>query len=200
MESAAGSSEDLATKCRRALKSVVAKLTALPALDALVHQALPEGIMKMVLEQVGLLLLLLAGCTAHVLAQLLRHGCTACQCFKHISYMGATTVKETCLGTQNGVTHHPRTCWTDLFVLHNVHHLSSDPACMCAPPLSCVILQVGKVLANDPAGRSQFVHSGGLAAVQQMAEAPDSKLKEAVDIINSCYPEEVVRYYSPSYR
>jgi hypothetical protein len=33
-----------------------------------------------------------------------------------------------------------------------------------------------------------------------MAEAPDSKLKEAVDIINSCYPEEVVRYYSPSYR
>lgn len=62
------------------------------------------------------------------------------------------------------------------------------------------VLQVGKVLANDPAGRSQFVHSGGLAAVQQMAEAPDSKLKEAVDIINSCYPEEVVRYYSPSYR
>ncbi|WIA21450.1 hypothetical protein OEZ85_000659 [Tetradesmus obliquus] len=109
MESAPGSSEDLATKCRRALKSVVAKLTALPALDALVHQALPEGIMRMVLEQVG------------------------------------------------------------------------------------------KVLANDPAGRSQFVHSGGLAAVQQMAEAPDSKLKEAVDIINSCYPEEVVRYYSPSY-
>jgi hypothetical protein len=62
------------------------------------------------------------------------------------------------------------------------------------------LLQVGKVLANDPTGRSQFVHSGGLAAVQQMAEAPDSKLKEAVDIINSCYPEEVVRYYSPSYR
>jgi hypothetical protein len=52
MESAPGSSEDLATKCRRALKSVVAKLTALPALDALVHQALPEGIMRMVLEQV----------------------------------------------------------------------------------------------------------------------------------------------------
>jgi hypothetical protein len=53
MESAPGSSEDLATKCRRALKSVVAKLTALPALDALVHQALPEAIMRMVLEQVS---------------------------------------------------------------------------------------------------------------------------------------------------
>jgi hypothetical protein len=57
MESAPGSSEDLATKCRRALKSVVAKLTALPALDALVHQALPEAIMRMVLEQVRPLLL-----------------------------------------------------------------------------------------------------------------------------------------------
>ena len=55
------------------------------------------------------------------------------------------------------------------------------------------------MLANDPAGRSQFVHSGGLAAVQVMAEAPGSKLKEAVEVLNSCYPEEIVRYYSPSY-
>lgn len=39
-------------------------------------------------------------------------------------------------------------------------------------------LQVGKVLGNDPSGRAAFVHSGGLAAVQQMAEAPGSKLKE----------------------
>jgi len=40
-----------------------------------------------------------------------------------------------------------------------------------------VLEQTGKVLANDAAGRSQFVHSGGLAAVQQLAEAPGSKLK-----------------------
>jgi 3-methyladenine DNA glycosylase AlkD len=103
------SSEDLKTKCKRALKAVVAKLTHLPALDALVHKSLPESIMKMVLEQVG------------------------------------------------------------------------------------------KVLSADPASRSSFVHSGGLAAVQQMAEAPGSNLKEAVDIINSNYPEEIVKYYSPGY-
>lgn len=109
LEGDAGSSEDLKTKCRRGLKAVVAKLTHLPALDALVHRTLPESVMKMVLEQAG------------------------------------------------------------------------------------------KVLVNDPAGRAQFVHSGGLAVVQQMGEAPGSKLKEAVEIINSCYPEEVVRYYSPSY-
>lgn len=55
----------------------------------------------------------------------------------------------------------------------------------------CACPQVGKVLGNDPSGRAAFVHSGGLAAVQQMAEAPGSKLKEAVEIINSAYPEEV---------
>lgn len=63
MEQHPNSSEDLATKCRRALKAVVPKLTSLPALDALVHQQLPESVMKLVLEQVrngrggGLLLL-----------------------------------------------------------------------------------------------------------------------------------------------
>ncbi|DBA77500.1 hypothetical protein WJX77_001185 [Trebouxia sp. C0004] len=103
------SGEDLKGKCRKALKAIVAKLTFMPALDALVHRQLPESIMKMVLEQVG------------------------------------------------------------------------------------------KVLANDPSGRAQFVHSGGLAAVQQMGEAPGTALREAVEIINSNYPEEIVHYYSPGY-
>ena len=63
----------------------------------------------------------------------------------------------------------------------------------------CCLSQVGKVLGNDPGSRAAFVHSGGLAAVQHMAEAPGSKLKEAVEIINSAYPEEIVKYYSPQY-
>lgn len=65
--------------------------------------------------------------------------------------------------------------------------------------MKMVLEQVGKVLANDPPGRSDFVHSGGLAAVQKMAEAPGNRLKEAVEVINSNYPEEIVMYYSPSY-
>lgn len=54
LEGSPGSSEDLSKKCRAALKSVVAKLTVLPSLDALVHQhqQLPESVMKLVLEQV----------------------------------------------------------------------------------------------------------------------------------------------------
>ena len=65
--------------------------------------------------------------------------------------------------------------------------------------MKMVLEQVGKVLANDPSGRAQFVHSGGLAAVQQMGEAPGTALREAVEIINSNYPEEIVHYYSPGY-
>ena len=38
LENDAHSSEDLKTKCRKALKAVVAKLTNLPALDMLVHR------------------------------------------------------------------------------------------------------------------------------------------------------------------
>ena len=53
LEGDAKSSEDLATKARRALKAVVGKLTHLPALDALAQRSLPEAVMKPVLEQLG---------------------------------------------------------------------------------------------------------------------------------------------------
>jgi hypothetical protein len=111
LECAAESSEDLRTKCTRAMKAIVGKLTHLPALDAMANNPapVPEAVMKLVLEQIG------------------------------------------------------------------------------------------RVLANDPPSRPAFVHSGGLAAVQRMAEAPGGRLKEAVEIINSNYPEQIVKYYSPSY-
>jgi hypothetical protein len=65
--------------------------------------------------------------------------------------------------------------------------------------MKMVLDQLGRVLANDAPGRSAFVHSGGLAAVQQLGEASGGGLREAVEIINSSYPEEVVRHFSPAY-
>lgn len=63
----------------------------------------------------------------------------------------------------------------------------------------CEQLLLVQVLANDAPGRAAFVHSGGLQKLQEMAEQPGSHLKEAVAVINSSYPEEIVKYYSPTY-
>lgn len=35
--------------------------------------------------------------------------------------------------------------------------------------------------------------------MQQIDAEPGSKLREFIDTVNSCYPEEVVRYYTPGY-
>jgi hypothetical protein len=62
-----------------------------------------------------------------------------------------------------------------------------------------VLHQVSKVLPNDPDGRTRFVTSGGFAKVQQLQAPSGTKVKDYVDAINSLYPEEIVRYYSPGY-
>jgi hypothetical protein len=101
--------EDLRNKARRALKAVVAKLTFLPALDSLMQRPISEGVMRIVLEQLG------------------------------------------------------------------------------------------KVLATDVSGRASLVSSGGLAKLQEIAEQPGSRLKDLVALVNSHFPEEIVKYNSPSY-
>ena len=62
-----------------------------------------------------------------------------------------------------------------------------------------VVHQISKVLPNDPQGRHDFVTGGGLAAVQALDAQSGTALKEYVDVIKSCYPEEIVQYYSPTY-
>lgn len=59
--------------------------------------------------------------------------------------------------------------------------------------------QLTRVLSTDPAARAAFVHSGGLARIQEVGEQPEGRLKEAVAMVNCNYPEEVVKYYSASY-
>lgn len=96
-----------------------------------------------------------------------------------------------------------------------------EPLLQDAPPniLKHVVAQFSKVLPHDPKARRLFVTSGGLKKVsplnlphltrseqsylylkiQEIKAEEGSPLAEYISTINNCYPEEVVKYYSPGY-
>ncbi|XP_053198602.1 sperm-associated antigen 6 [Scomber japonicus] len=65
--------------------------------------------------------------------------------------------------------------------------------------LKHVVGQFSKVLPHDSKARRLFVTSGGLKTVQEIKAEPGTPLQEYINSINSCFPEEIVRYYSPGY-
>lgn len=65
--------------------------------------------------------------------------------------------------------------------------------------LKHVVCQFSKVLPHDTKARRSFVTSGALAKLQEIKADPDSLLQEYINIINCCFPEEIVLYYSPGY-
>ncbi|XP_018373855.1 PREDICTED: sperm-associated antigen 6-like isoform X1 [Trachymyrmex cornetzi] len=69
------------------------------------------------------------------------------------------------------------------------------------PPivLKYVLGQFSKILPNDTRARKLFVTSGGLRKIQEIQAEPGTTLSEYITIINCCFPEEIVRYYSPGY-
>ncbi|KAL3320306.1 Sperm-associated antigen 6 [Cichlidogyrus casuarinus] len=76
-----------------------------------------------------------------------------------------------------------------------------EPLLKSAPPniLKHVLGQFSKVLPHNPAARRLFVTSGSLKKVQELKPEPGSVMAEYIHAINNCYPEEVVKYYSPGY-
>ncbi|CAM9784278.1 sperm-associated antigen 6 [Lethenteron reissneri] len=82
-----------------------------------------------------------------------------------------------------------------------VHLPALEPMLYTAPPniLKHVLGQFSKVLPHDSKARRLFVTSGSLKVVQEIKAEPGSALYEYINTINACYPEEVVRYYSPGY-
>lgn len=76
-----------------------------------------------------------------------------------------------------------------------------EPFLYDAPPniLKYVAGQFSKVLPHDSKARRLFVTSGGLKKIQEIKAEPGSLLQEYINNINNCYPEEIVRYYSPGY-
>lgn len=59
--------------------------------------------------------------------------------------------------------------------------------------------QYSKVLPHDPEARRNFITTGGLKKVQEIKAEPGTHLFEYISIINSCYPEDIVRYYMPEF-
>nr|CAH8855759.1 unnamed protein product [Trichobilharzia regenti] len=76
-----------------------------------------------------------------------------------------------------------------------------EPLLQKAPPsiLKHAIAQFSKVLPHDSRARRCFVASGGLKKIQELKDDNEGLLSEYINAINNCYPEEVVRYYSPGY-
>ena len=70
-----------------------------------------------------------------------------------------------------------------------------------APPnvLKYVVSQFAKVLPNNAKARRLFVTSGGLKKILEIKAEAGSQLQESIQAINACYPEEMVKYYSPGY-
>ncbi|XP_053119575.1 sperm-associated antigen 6 isoform X2 [Hemicordylus capensis] len=87
-------------------------------------------------------------------------------------------------------------------ILQKCTHLPAlEPLLQDAPPnvLKHIVGQFSKVLPHDTKARRLFVTSGGLQKVQEIKAEPGSLLQEYINTINNCYPEEIVRYYSPGY-
>jgi hypothetical protein len=85
---------------------------------------------------------------------------------------------------------------------------------LSTPPniLKYVVAQFSKILPHDVTARKAFVTSGSLQRLQEIAVSlsgqegnktggalSGTKLGEHIRTINECYPEEIVRYYSPGY-
>jgi HEAT repeat protein len=65
--------------------------------------------------------------------------------------------------------------------------------------LKYVLEQISKLLPKNPKARVPFVQSGGFQAVQKITAEPGSKLRDYIEAINACFPDQAVRFYSPSY-
>ncbi|XP_064018586.1 sperm-associated antigen 6 [Pogoniulus pusillus] len=87
-------------------------------------------------------------------------------------------------------------------ILQKCTHLPAlEPLLHDAPPsiMKYIIEQFSKVLPHDSKARRLFVTTGGLKKVQEIKAEPGSLLQERINAINNCFPEEIVRYYSPGY-
>lgn len=65
--------------------------------------------------------------------------------------------------------------------------------------LKYVIGQLVNVLPTDAKARRTFVTSGSLKRLQEIQAPLGSTILEYINSINSCFPQDIIRYYSPGY-
>nr|CDS16267.1 sperm associated antigen 6 [Echinococcus granulosus] len=82
---------------------------------------------------------------------------------------------------------------TDMEALQPILHNS--------PPniLKYVVVQFSKLLPRSAKARRAFVVSGCLRKIQEIVAEPGSTLHMHIIAINNCFPEDVVKFYSPGY-
>ncbi|KAI8813947.1 armadillo-type protein [Cladochytrium replicatum] len=136
----------------------------------------------------------------------------------------AATAQQNTVATGSGADLRTKTKRALKCILEKTLHLEAlEPLFQQTTPpnvLKYVIGQFAKILPHDVAARRMFVTSGCLQRVQEISASYGAgpqgqlfgadpgvqsnaligtKLGEYIRIINDCYPEEIVRYYSPGY-
>ncbi|KAH7440314.1 hypothetical protein KP509_04G101200 [Ceratopteris richardii] len=89
-------------------------------------------------------------------------------------------------------------------IINKLAHVPALDALLQGPKVpdditGIVVAQLAKILVNDPEAQTMFVTSGGFEKLQKMYANFAGEIKEMVDSINACYPEELVQYYSPGF-
>ncbi len=62
-----------------------------------------------------------------------------------------------------------------------------------------VLAQYASILPNDPGARRAFMATGLLQRVQEIKATAEPKVLESIARINSCFPEEAVKFSDPMY-
>lgn len=72
-----------------------------------------------------------------------------------------------------------------------------EPLLYAAPTdiVEIILRQLSKVLPNDASARRVFQTVGGLKKIQELKSSPSSQISTLVSNINSCYSEEVIKFY-----
>lgn len=62
-----------------------------------------------------------------------------------------------------------------------------------------MVQQCAKLLPKDIALKKQFAEHGGLEKLQILKDKKGEDIQQGIEVINACYPDEVVQFYTPGY-